>query len=367
MSALEPCTRSEGPVVRMTHRRQSDRPERSLKAKITYRCNAQCWYCGYAGGQEIRDMPLAAFAELRPALEALRVSRVVFSGGECTLHPEFEAFVRLVRHKWVLAAEIATNGWNLDRPSFQDYVERYQISGLRLSLDAVEGSRHDRTRGIPDLMRRNLEGLTQLRALNCPPYVAVSAVVTSDTLLYVPTLAALIDSALIDRIDISIAWDAPSEYTKYENLPFEGYVQLYRSSLPRLLHAAEAHGVAVRLAPIFPSVRRLSLGALAAALAAWSPEFDIEAKRFAKSDFSDLSSAGCALFNREFTLRPDGALYSCCNSTSRHGLVGNLFAENDLESLTRLETGRRRLPECVRCPDGVLPDEANWKECWDDD
>jgi radical SAM protein with 4Fe4S-binding SPASM domain len=67
-----------------------------LEIEITTRCNLNCGHC-YNRSGEIIDMPVESINNLIGFAEKYNVKRVVISGGEAVLHPQFKDVINSIR------------------------------------------------------------------------------------------------------------------------------------------------------------------------------------------------------------------------------------------------------------------------------
>ena len=124
---------------------------RRLNVELANICNLHCSYCFradenlYSSQAEFFSIDLLrrVIAEARTAAN---VTRINFTGGEPTLHPNFAEILRTIGDAG-LTTSFVTNGWHFDRiwPSIQD--NRDAVSHVAFSLDGVTREDHDRWRG----------------------------------------------------------------------------------------------------------------------------------------------------------------------------------------------------------------------------
>jgi sulfatase maturation enzyme AslB (radical SAM superfamily) len=124
---------------------------RRLAVELANICNLHCSYCFRAD-----DNLYSRHAEFFPidllrrvigeARTTANITRVSFTGGEPTLHPEFAETLKAVGEAG-LTASFVTNGWHFDRvwPSIQE--NRASVTHVSFSLDGVTRENHDRWRG----------------------------------------------------------------------------------------------------------------------------------------------------------------------------------------------------------------------------
>jgi sulfatase maturation enzyme AslB (radical SAM superfamily) len=124
---------------------------RRLTLELGNICNLHCSYCLrsdenlYSSHAEFLPLELLRRV-IADARDVAGVTRINFTGGEPTLHPQFAETLRAVADAG-LAASFVTNGWHFDRvwPALQE--NRAAISHVAFSLDGVTREDHDRWRG----------------------------------------------------------------------------------------------------------------------------------------------------------------------------------------------------------------------------
>ena len=80
------------------------------------------------------------------ARAAAQITRINFTGGEPTLHPEFTEILETVADRGLLASFV-TNGWHFERTWPALTANRKAVSHVAFSLDGVDRETHDRWRG----------------------------------------------------------------------------------------------------------------------------------------------------------------------------------------------------------------------------
>lgn len=81
-----------------------------LEVEITTRCNLDCRHC-YNRNREVADMPVGQVLSLLKFAEEKGVSSFVVSGGEASLHPEFDWLAEsLLEKKTAVRTVLQTNG-----------------------------------------------------------------------------------------------------------------------------------------------------------------------------------------------------------------------------------------------------------------
>lgn len=124
---------------------------RRLSVELANLCNLHCSYCFrsddnlYSSHAEYFPLDLLRRV-ISEARDAANVTRINFTGGEPTLHPQFAETLRVIGDAG-LTASFVTNGWHFERvwPALQ--TNRAAVSHVAFSLDGVTREEHDRWRG----------------------------------------------------------------------------------------------------------------------------------------------------------------------------------------------------------------------------
>lgn len=122
-----------------------------LSVELANICNLHCSYCFrseenlYSHHAEFFPLELLrrVIAEARVAAQ---ITRLNFTGGEPTLHPQFAEILQTVAAA-DLQASFVTNGWHFERTWPALTANRANISHVAFSLDGISPETHDRWRG----------------------------------------------------------------------------------------------------------------------------------------------------------------------------------------------------------------------------
>lgn len=130
---------------------------RRLSVELTNICNLHCSYC-------VRDedalyhtpakfFPPALFESIvRQAREAIGITHVNFTGGEPTLHPQFDRVLEIAESH-DLKVSFVTNGWNFEKIWPKLLAHRSAITHVAFSLDGPTTEKHDEWRGEGSFVR----------------------------------------------------------------------------------------------------------------------------------------------------------------------------------------------------------------------
>ena len=124
---------------------------RRLSVELANICNLHCSYCFrsddnlYSSHAEFFPLDLLQRV-VTESREVANVTRINFTGGEPTLHPQFAETLRIIANAG-MTASFVTNGWHFERiwPTLQE--NRGAVSHVAFSLDGVTREVHDQWRG----------------------------------------------------------------------------------------------------------------------------------------------------------------------------------------------------------------------------
>lgn len=128
-----------------------------MSIELTNICNLHCSYCLrdeddlYHNKAEFFPVELLRKV-VRQAKETYGVTNVSFTGGEVTIHPQFEEVVTAVAQEGVQISFV-TNGWHFDRVYPVILRHREAVRVVAFSLDGVTREAHDHWRGEGSFVR----------------------------------------------------------------------------------------------------------------------------------------------------------------------------------------------------------------------
>ena len=128
---------------------------RYLLLHITTRCNLKCAHC-FLGEIEPLDMPLEQIVEVMKEFDSMQGLRLLVSGGEPLLHPQFWELNELF-DRFSFRTVILSNGIILANPQ---KVEALRADEVQVSLDGI-GDSHEILRG-PKTYEKTLMSLRNL-------------------------------------------------------------------------------------------------------------------------------------------------------------------------------------------------------------
>ena len=112
--------------------------KKSMVIDLTYICNFTCHYCqwGDPTNEKRKNIRPDKLLVKSKSLKQMDIERIVFSGGEPLLHPNFREIVRYYG-KSVNEVVMITNGLLLDDKRLDDYCDQ-GLTGVTFSLDSTD-------------------------------------------------------------------------------------------------------------------------------------------------------------------------------------------------------------------------------------
>lgn len=310
---------------------------RSVKIKLTARCNLKCVMCRYGRGWAPPELGTERFLTLTDELAAMGCRKVHFSGGEVLSRGDFE----------VLAERAASTGMKVTLTSNLTLLTKrrakalmgVRLSGISTSLDGARAKTHEAVRGVRGSFRRTLRGLSYIARYRTrpTPRVRINFVMMRQNYTEYPALIELAHE--LGAADV-IGMPVDSRQTE---------LRLSK----RLIHHYNAE-----IAPLV----------LAARARAGYPDDDLRAYPFGQTDAAIQSAADghyasnyykdhrCYAPFLHMFIAWDGKVYLCCMTNGRidplgdlsHQTVREVFLGEPFQRL-RASMLRERLPACHAC------------------
>ena len=165
-------------------------PEKRKWVRLTRVCNNRCLFCLDA---DALDGKYESLASVRVVLEAgLKEGcrRVVLSGGEPTLHPDFIRIIGLARELGYTHVQAITNGRLLCYRKFFTQAFKAGLSEITFSVHGATSAQHDFLVGVPGAFAQTLLGISN--AMKIPGLIVSSDIVVNrvnaDSLYEIVTL-----------------------------------------------------------------------------------------------------------------------------------------------------------------------------------
>ncbi|RLI95745.1 MAG: hypothetical protein DRO99_05420, partial [Candidatus Aenigmatarchaeota archaeon] len=123
--------------------------------ELTYSCNSNCAYCR-TNKIKTKQLGKEQVFNIIDELKEMGCQLITYTGGECTLHPDFEDIVRYTSEKDI-SCHVVTNGRLV--PEKSDTFKRY-VDNVQLTLDGTkEVQEKQRSKGSYEATIRALKVL----------------------------------------------------------------------------------------------------------------------------------------------------------------------------------------------------------------
>lgn len=167
---------------------------RYLELQITARCNLKCRHC-YLGEAKPVELPTARVIKVLEEFERMQGLRLLLSGGEPLLHPDFWSINRAIS-RFGFRSVLLTNGTLIDRQT----AERLQVHEVQVSLDGI-GESHDILRGRGSFDKA-LSAIKELRRLGKD--VSVATMIHAGNLQDFPRLEELVKELGVKEWNVDV-------------------------------------------------------------------------------------------------------------------------------------------------------------------
>jgi MoaA/NifB/PqqE/SkfB family radical SAM enzyme len=125
-----------------------------LGIALTRHCNLRCPHCIRDDVTEVQSLPLSLITRVVDEARELFGEVVCsFTGGEPTIHPEWNGIVDLMKDRG-LTYKFVTNGWHMRR--IMPSIDRHPPGAVRVSLSGGDEAIHDEERGRGSFKRVQL-------------------------------------------------------------------------------------------------------------------------------------------------------------------------------------------------------------------
>ena len=144
-----------------------DKNSKKVVFELTTYCNLNCGYCIY----HILNKPYSSNFLLREDVYNLiykfskrKIYKLVLTGGEATLHPEFIDISKYAISK-IPKVSLCTNGFILNK-DLEDKVVNLNFSNYTISIDSHINKIHDKIRGRKGALQKTLAFIKKLKLKN---------------------------------------------------------------------------------------------------------------------------------------------------------------------------------------------------------
>jgi radical SAM protein with 4Fe4S-binding SPASM domain len=167
---------------------------RYLELQITDRCNLKCRHC-YVGEGHHQDLPFGKIEQVLRELEEIQGLRLLLSGGEPLLHPQFWDINSILRDH-AFRTVLLSNGTLITK----EIAKRLLVHEVQISLDGMKEG-HEMLRG-KDTFEKTLLSIDHLQEVNIR--VSVATMIHQGNLKEFDCLASLIQLKNIEEWNVDI-------------------------------------------------------------------------------------------------------------------------------------------------------------------
>ena len=125
-------------------------------------CNSRCIFC--LDSDTPRNVYLDAAdikAEIDRGIDELGAEKIIISGGEASLHPEFVDLVQYAKERGYDRVQTVTNGYRFAERDFYRACVEAGLGEITFSLHGHTAELHDRLTQTPDAFRRLIKGMVR--------------------------------------------------------------------------------------------------------------------------------------------------------------------------------------------------------------
>ena len=188
--------------LRMLEReRIANRPKHWVR--LVTACNSKCLFCLDADTPRNVYLPVDEIkAELHRGIDELRADKVILSGGEASLHPEFTALIRYARSIGYSRVQTVTNGWRYADLDFYKEAIAAGLGEITFSLHGHTAALHDHLTQHPGSFARLMKAM--VRALRDPrgPIVNMDVVINRQNVAVLDKIIELAISVGVTEFDL---------------------------------------------------------------------------------------------------------------------------------------------------------------------
>ncbi|MBW3572872.1 MAG: radical SAM protein [Gemmatimonadetes bacterium] len=185
---------------------------------VTEHCNLRCPHCIRDDVTTVRNLAYEVIERtVDEALEMFPTLAVSMTGGEPTLHPEWDRITGML-HARDLPYTFVTNGWHMRR--MMPSLDRHPPASVRLSLSGATEQVHDDERGRGSF-RRVLQAVALLTSRRIPP--TLSLIVDRRSRHQLRTAADLAEALGCTRLHFILPQPVPGSAARDSDLAPEAW------------------------------------------------------------------------------------------------------------------------------------------------
>lgn len=178
---------------------------RSVKIKLTARCNLKCVMCRYGRGWAPPELPGERFVQVLTEMAELGCRKVHFSGGEVLSRKDFESIAGAAAESGIKVT-LTSNLTLLTKERARSLLA-HRISGVSTSLDGASAKVHESVRGVPGSFKKTLRGIEYIAryAKKRPPKLRVNFVMLRQNFRDYPALIRLVgERGAVDLVPMPV-------------------------------------------------------------------------------------------------------------------------------------------------------------------
>lgn len=311
---------------------------RSVKVKLTARCNLRCQMCRYGRGRKPPELPTERWLQLIDEMADLGCRKIHFSGGEVMLRDDLAQLAGRAS-KRRMKVTLTSNLTLLTRRNVKELL-RCKLSGLSTSLDGASPKMHDSIRGIDGSFKRTLRSLRLIlrtRRDERHPRVRVNFVMMRRNFADYPALVAIAaEHGACDVVPMPV--DTPDRRMRLNKRLIRSYNE---EIAPAVYEARAKAGMSLddgRVYPFGQSTRAIASSAEGSYAAGFYEE------------------TPCYAPFLHMFVAWDGKVYLCCMTNGRINALGDLSQQSVRDvfcgapfQAIRSRMLQQRLGACSKC------------------
>jgi radical SAM protein with 4Fe4S-binding SPASM domain len=167
---------------------------RYLELQITNRCNLQCRHCYISEGSH-QDLSIKQIQKVFEEFEEIQGLRLLLSGGEPLLHPDFWEFNNVLRN-YAFRSVLLSNGTLIT----EEVAKKLCVHEVQISLDGMKGG-HESLRG-KGTFEKTMRAIDHLQEANIR--VSVATMIHRRNLSEFDQLGSLLQSKNIEEWNVDV-------------------------------------------------------------------------------------------------------------------------------------------------------------------
>lgn len=169
--------------------------------RLTHDCNNRCTFCldSNALNGTIRSAEEIKIQIIEGRKKGM--TRLILSGGEPTIHPNFLDFVRLGKKAGYRKIQTVTNGRMFSYPEFLQRAADYGLDEITFSLHGHTPKLHDRLVGVPGAFEQEVKGLKAALAMG-RFIINIDIVINKQNVPYLPEMLETFISWGVKEFDL---------------------------------------------------------------------------------------------------------------------------------------------------------------------